>query len=328
MKTSAIVLSLLLLSASPAIAEDKAREEANQLLLRATELERFPSPETVKLRREARFSLSRPGMPDVAGTYVINRDSTTRWREDTEFAGFSFRELRVEKEIWTKKNNDFTPLPVEEFWRVVNNMSYRMTDANVVKRVHDRKVEGVDTRCIDFDTIRGKEVEEGQICAQRDPGYVVYWRYGTREAFYSKYSEFAGAQRPRHIKIVFAGVDTLAADVNYTLVESFQPDTFTPMVNAELRRYCANTQPAFAKIAPDPEWPRISSGHTGQVIVDVKIGTDGHVEKTEIAQTVSPDLDEAALAAVKKWVFEPARCDGETVSATTKVQVTYHREKR
>jgi protein TonB len=68
----------------------------------------------------------------------------------------------------------------------------------------------------------------------------------------------------------------------------------------------------------------MSSAYKGIVIVDVKIGTDGHVEKAGIAQTVHPDLDQAALDAVKQWVYEPAKCDGETVVAFTKVDVKFH----
>ncbi len=323
-KRARTTLFLILVAATAAVVEDTAREQAELLLLKASELEKFQPDAAVKYRREADFTFVRPGMPDVKGAYVILHDSATHWREDTEFDGFSFRQLRVASQIWTKKNNDFTPLPVEEFWRAVNNTSYRMTNANVVKRVHDRKIGEVETKCVDFETIRGRETEEGQICANKDPGTVVYWRYGTREIFYSEYSDFAGALRPDHIKVVFAGMDSIVADVSYSQVDSFQSDVFVPMVGAESRRYCSSSQLAVLKHAPDPVRPPMSSAYKGIVIVDVKIGTDGHVEKAGIAQTVHPDLDQAALDAVKQWVYEPAKCDGETVVAFTKVDVKFH----
>ncbi|HLK81569.1 MAG TPA: energy transducer TonB [Xanthobacteraceae bacterium] len=324
MKRAGAVVFLILSMLGPARAEDTAREQADLLLLKATELEKFKPDEAVKYRREARFALVRPGMSDIKGTYVILHDTSTRWREDTEFGAFSFRQLRVSAQVWTKKNNDFTPLPVEEFWRAVNNTGFRMTNADVVKRVHNRKIEDVETKCVDFEMVRGKETEDGQICANGDPGLVVYWRYGTREVFYSEYSEFAGALRPHHIRIVFAGTDSIVADVSYARIDDFGTDAFVPMVDAESRRYCSSSQPAILEHAPDPVRPRTSSAYKGVVIVDVKIGTDGRVEKAEVAQTVHPDLDQAAVDAVKEWVYQPAKCDGEPVVTFGKVNVKFH----
>jgi len=64
--------------------------------------------------------------------------------------------------------------------------------------------------------------------------------------------------------------------------------------------------------------------YEGTVLVQARIGVDGHVQDAEVA-TLRPgrkpsygdypalqgrDIDEAIKKAIQSWVFEPAKCDG------------------
>jgi len=62
--------------------------------------------------------------------------------------------------------------------------------------------------------------------------------------------------------------------------------------------------------SPLPEWPaearRAQLG--GRVVVRAKVGTDGRVMTASVFRSSGvPSLDEAAVRAVRKWRFEPAR---------------------
>lgn len=69
-----------------------------------------------------------------------------------------------------------------------------------------------------------------------------------------------------------------------------------------------------------PEYPAEAQakGIYGIVIVELVIDVQGHVASARIVRTV-PGLDEAALAAVKKWEYEITRVSGKPVS----VRLTY-----
>ena len=63
----------------------------------------------------------------------------------------------------------------------------------------------------------------------------------------------------------------------------------------------------------------------GAVLVRARIDCDGNPENVELARGSGfPMLDEAALVAVRRWRFVPARIDGVAVVATVQVPVVFH----
>jgi TonB family protein len=61
------------------------------------------------------------------------------------------------------------------------------------------------------------------------------------------------------------------------------------------------------------------AGITGSVLLSIEIGDDGKVGNVEILKGAAPDFDEAAVAAVKQFVFSPAEIDGQPAP----VKITY-----
>jgi TonB family protein len=76
-----------------------------------------------------------------------------------------------------------------------------------------------------------------------------------------------------------------------------------------------------------PHYPQamIDAKETGTVIVQATIATDGTVSAAMAVPdpTVAAQLQEAAVAAVKTWTFNPATRDGRPVVAAIHVPVTY-----
>ncbi len=75
---------------------------------------------------------------------------------------------------------------------------------------------------------------------------------------------------------------------------------------------------------PAPEYPDIArdAGVEGTVLVQALIGKDGKVMKTQVTKSV-PMLDDAAQAAVKKWVFKPALSNNKPVIVWVAVPVAF-----
>ena len=59
---------------------------------------------------------------------------------------------------------------------------------------------------------------------------------------------------------------------------------------------------------------------TGTVLLGVTVGPDGNVQNIQIKRSLFPSLDESAVAAVRKWRFEPAIKDGQAVSFYLQVE--------
>lgn len=78
---------------------------------------------------------------------------------------------------------------------------------------------------------------------------------------------------------------------------------------------------------PDPAYPAVSRriGEEGRVILRVLVSSLGRAEQVEVrASSGSPRLDEAALAAVKRWRFEPARQGEAAIQAWVLVPISFH----
>ena len=60
----------------------------------------------------------------------------------------------------------------------------------------------------------------------------------------------------------------------------------------------------------------------GTVIVQALVGKDGKVKDTKVVKSV-PVLDDAAVAAVKRWVFKPALSNNKPVAVWVAVPVKF-----
>ena len=79
---------------------------------------------------------------------------------------------------------------------------------------------------------------------------------------------------------------------------------------------------AIEKVPPDyPERARFKNVE-GTVLVQALIGKDGRVRDTKVVRSI-PELDDAAVAAVKRWRFKPARSKEGPVAVWVAIPVRF-----
>jgi len=86
--------------------------------------------------------------------------------------------------------------------------------------------------------------------------------------------------------------------------------------------YVEELPEAITKVPP--EYPDIArqSNMEGTVVIQALVGKDGRVKDTKVVKSV-PVLDDAALAAVKRWVFKPALSNNKPVAVWVAVPVKF-----
>lgn len=87
------------------------------------------------------------------------------------------------------------------------------------------------------------------------------------------------------------------------------------------------TAPRFRLPPTPPAYPprAIEFGITGTVLVRARVSPDGSTEETRLWRSSGHALlDAAALAAVRRWAFEPASVQGRRVEAWVEVPVHFH----
>jgi TonB family protein len=70
-------------------------------------------------------------------------------------------------------------------------------------------------------------------------------------------------------------------------------------------------------------------GVEGRVVLKAIVRKDGTVGPVRVHESLSPELDEAAVDAIRTWEFEPARVDGEAINVLTHIEVDFiiHKKK-
>lgn len=80
---------------------------------------------------------------------------------------------------------------------------------------------------------------------------------------------------------------------------------------------------------PPPVYPLAARrrGNEGKVLVRAEIQADGSCSRVALKKTSGSDLlDQAALEAVRKWHFVPARKGGQAITAWVEVPITFKLE--
>ncbi len=65
------------------------------------------------------------------------------------------------------------------------------------------------------------------------------------------------------------------------------------------------------------------AGVQGKVPLECVVMPDGTVADVKVVKSLDPDLDEAAVKAMKKWTFKPGTKDGQPVAVRIEVEMTF-----
>ena len=76
---------------------------------------------------------------------------------------------------------------------------------------------------------------------------------------------------------------------------------------------------------PKPDLSKLPSGTRGDVIVDVVIDAQGHIAKSTMEHGLGYGVDEAVLATVQQWTFQPATRNGVPVASEQELLFHYER---
>lgn len=118
------------------------------------------------------------------------------------------------------------------------------------------------------------------------------------------------------IKIGGAGTDLLGIGGSATLVAPPRSVSTPRMISKVMDAFLIErVQPEYPATA---KWIRLS----GAVQLRAVIGTDGRVRQLVVVSG-NPILVQAAVAAVRQWLYEPTRLNGEPVEVQTQITVNF-----
>ena len=85
--------------------------------------------------------------------------------------------------------------------------------------------------------------------------------------------------------------------------------------------------PARYRETPQPHYPDSArrDGKEGRVLLRVLVDDEGRTKAIEVNTSSGHEmLDQAAIAALRKWRFVPARASGNPIETWVKVPIEFH----
>ena len=100
-------------------------------------------------------------------------------------------------------------------------------------------------------------------------------------------------------------------------------DKPSPQIIYRIEDGVTGPRPLFT---PEPEYPDRARKKKiqGDVVISGYVGADGAFHDPVVTQSVEKSLDANAVAAVRRWKFDPCTKDGHPVNCEMKVEVGFH----
>jgi TonB family protein len=326
----ALVTTVFLLVCIVAAFGQSVRSEAAALLLRAEKAAlHSPTDASSPYHERVKFTLS----GGMKGQIIKDYLSGEQWRERYELGDYLRITVRNGQQLGEFRSAAFEPIRIDLLRGSLPPVVIGFESGDKIKKITGRTVHGVAGKCVEYESVRGRNREEKEVCVSLVDGTLTSLRQRTTEGVcvlgcrteteWSDYASFGDKLYPRHIVVNKAGI--IEADIEFTAGNDLNPAIFQIPSKLEIRKACDQISPPVRVEGEFPTYPHRMNEllFEGTVAVQVRIGVDGRVQEAQIVNPrhivglpgVAPalegrDVDNAVIEAVRKWVFEPAKCDG------------------
>src|SRR4051812_28670909 len=324
-RTACLLLTTVLLIVSANAEDPKLRERAHALLQKGAASVADENYHLPSYHLEAKFKLMALEQHDIEGQYVRDFDKPEQWRSRVSTSDFSEVEVRNGGRIWRKRSADYVPLRIEQVLRAMPPQFGRLPNTDIVNPIDATKLAGSPATCISITIAEGESKTPGRICLEDATGALLLHERSGYRYQYSKNVTFGKYTLPGHLEVFDRGIKVAEADLAFSAPGAWNSETFVAPADYESRKVCTRYIAPVLIHKEVPQFPKLAlqAGMSGIAGMKVHIGVDGHVYKPMITETAGSVLNAAAIDAVKKWTYEPARCDGEPQDIETTLRIDF-----
>jgi len=312
-----LALAFLITVQTIALASDKERQDARELLEKAEaaadilQLTAFELKASVKLENQ--------GKP-IAGSYLFLWKGSDQWREEVALPSYTQVTVGAKGVVFQKRSTDFLPLQISQLQGL---MSYgrRLLPGpkETILRVHGHKINGIKVDCVE---IADPEHNSREICVDLSTNALV------RESpFVDRDLAAVGSKLfPRSLTYVEHGKSIVLAEVTeLKTTDAFPSSAFDPPPGALSKPGCINPDRGWVDRKVPPIYPpqERMAHREGTVSVYAVIGSDGTLHDLRIVSGASPALDRSTLDAMLQWRYEPYTCNGVPVEVESILVTNY-----
>jgi len=313
-----------------AVEKSEIQVRAEALMARAHRLSDIRAKSTPAFRLKATFRFVGKDLEDAQGTYTEVWVSDSQWRRETVVKDLRRIEVGTPNRIWTLDSTTDFPEPAT---RVPNLMNQFHSDSATLEfeSIADNTDQKPAEQCAT--TKRGSQQEQYKFCFDQKSGALLATlspeirpkNMTDYSCFYGIFRKFGDSWFPREMACLEDKHRQLEAKVEELTAEpSPDPSLFKPPPGAIERGRCSGTSAhPVPTLSPEPGFPTGTEGKDSSVLLALVVDIQGKPQDLKVSRSGGKGFDEAALAAVQKWRFKPATCDGEPMPIEIRVEANF-----
>jgi len=319
MKSALASVLLVFVASSIGFSQDiKVREEAVRLLEKASAVSspaKLPNLERVDTFR----AFGDAGVKD--GSFSRTVIQGVGRRDEYVLGDYHLLNVWTQKQVAVTGVPHVTPGEFVNLLRLTPIRLVRFDGEDVIHSIDEREVGGRKARCIEFDTIKGQQTQNNEICVDASTSVLLELKLGAELIENSDFFEFAGALMPGKIHYSVGGVRKMEISQSMKPLTDGEANVLSAPPGAEIQHPCTTFRRPFGTSMPQP---KAGNGGTDvDIIVHATVLPSGRVYEATIQNSERPDLNDEALTLVKQWTFTPAMCDGSPTQLEVSVVVHF-----
>jgi TonB family protein len=272
--------------------------------------------------------------PPLRLTYKVTWMGTSRWRAEWSGGGYSRIVIVNDGKIFRFASAAVPPLPVLEFERGLGALTGHGFTGPVaaIPNLDGAKAESSSEKIgkLRAECINVKNTP-GRMCLEPASARALQWEGDGSRFEYSDYAPVGSASFPMAIRQMSGEQTLLDSHIEITTPASFPETLFAAPDSATMADYptCTNAsgtlQGSTLEKRVMPEYPQNAKAahHQGNVLLYAIVGKDGSVEMLKPIVATWPELQTAAINAVKDWKYSPYLVCGQPVEMEMLISVNY-----
>lgn len=284
------------------------------------------------LRGEIGIANGKGGM--AQGTYTFDFVSPNKNREEIHFANYERVRVRGENGYWQVSSLNYQPEVVFQLDTLLGlRTMLTIGSKQVLSKLKNRRKDGIDEQCSEVKWTTGIE---RVLCFGKASGTLMEVDYPTGESQnppeitrieYSAFAAIGDKQMPREIrgwkdrKLV---IQFKIADIERLEKTAQAADSrFQQPPNSEFWAGCADKLELVTRVHPVYPPKARANREGGRVVLYAVIEADGSLSHLTVIHHASPDLENAAIEAVRQWRYKVNGCGDSPGRMETSIPVDF-----
>jgi TonB family protein len=332
-KSVAFIFAFLFMADAAWSANKEEPTSPEALISRARSQEEIWTDGTPPMLMRAELQVFDAKGSPVHGDCSLDWVSPSKWREEIRFGKYERLRVGDAKGYWQTSGLSYQPEIIFQLDTLLHlRDAFKVRSKQSLGKVKDREKAGLRQKCTE---VKWTKAIERIMCFDDANGALVSVDYPRGEnqnlpeisrIEYGAFSTVSGKLVPNEIRAlkdrkVIATVRVL----EIARITEENPALFNVPANAEFWPQCDDMLEPELLDRVQPRYPTSArtNREQGRVILYAVVEADGSLSRMAIIHRATPDLEAAAVEAIRRWHYKPAACGQTPIRSETSIATDF-----